>query len=342
MNRKTVSFDIEPVHANTDYLYQPLNLSKEWGERIPLWERFHAAWGYGILFGLLNRFLRFLFMNFKTYGEHKQLQDAVAIHPLKRRHKIFTIPNHIANIDDPTLISLLYKYPQCYFQADHLPWSIAGHNILFVSKFNNWFFQKGRACPIMRGQGLYQPGFEFLLDRLKKERGFFMNVYSEGKVNMFRDDIPLKWGVAKLLQEEVSIKNNLNREQLEKYRAPTVRIIWHEGMNDFMTPFRNDEARFFPYFPNISKNIFRSNRHEISVNVGRALDFSLLVETMRKRREADSTLVKFEARSEHMYGDEEIAQMEERQAIMDLVKAEMNIMKEKTQTIQNERKLNRN
>ena len=169
-----------------------------------------------------------------------------------------------------------------------------------------------------------------------------MNVYSEGKVNMFRDDIPLKWGVAKLLQEEVSIKNNLNREQLEKYRAPTVRIIWHEGMNDFMTPFRNDEARFFPYFPNISKNIFRSNRHEISVNVGRALDFSLLVETMRKRREADSTLVKFEARSEHMYGDEEIAQMEERQAIMDLVKAEMNIMKEKTQTIQNERKLNRN
>ena len=337
ISRKTVAFDVEPVHANTNYLYQPLFLSKDWPEKIPLSERVHGIWGYGLLFAPLSRFLKTIFMDFKTFGEHKQLQAAVSIDPLERRHKIFTVPNHIANIDDPTLISLLYKYPECYFKSDHLPWSIAGHNILFVKKFHNWFFQQGRASPIMRGQGIHQPGFEFLLDRLKKERGFFMNIYAEGKVNMFRDDIPLKWGLAKFLQDEVTMKSQLDENSLEKYRAPTTRIIWHEGMCDFMSPFRQDDKKF-PYFPDISKHIFKGNRHEVSVNVGRALDFSLLIETMRKRRETDSSLVKFVARSEHMYSEDEEAECEERQVVMDLVKMEMDFMKKVTQKIHEDRK----
>merc|ERR1712179_189836 len=175
----------------------------------------------------------------------------------------------------------------------------------------------------MRGQGLNQPGFEFLLDRLEKERGFFMNIYAEGKVNMFRDDLPLKWGLGKFLQEEVTLKRKLDENQTKnQYRAPTVRIIWHEGMCDFMSPFRQDDKKF-PYFPDLSKNVFKRNRHVVTVNVGRALDFSLLIETMRKRREADGSLVNFVARSEHMYCEErEAGEMEERQVVMDLVKKE--------------------
>ena len=120
ITRKSVEFDVEPVHANTDYLYQKLYLSTDWKERIPLSRRFHGAWGYGILFGPLCKLFKFVFMDFKKFGEHEALQRAVAVHPNERKHKIFTVCNHIANIDDPTLISLMYKYPGCYFKSDHL------------------------------------------------------------------------------------------------------------------------------------------------------------------------------------------------------------------------------
>jgi hypothetical protein len=171
--RKTVAFDVEPVNQNTNYLYQPLFLSKNWPEKIPLSERVHGIWGYGLLFAPLSRLLKTIFMDFKIFGEHEQLQNAVSINPLKRRHKIFTVPNHIANIDDPTLISLLYKYPKCYFQSDHLPWSIAGHNILFVTKFHNWFFSARKSQSDYEGSRALPTGFRVFVGQVEKRTRVF-------------------------------------------------------------------------------------------------------------------------------------------------------------------------
>ena len=151
----------------------------------------------------------------------------------------------------------------------------------------------------MRGQGIYQVGMQFLSKRLHYERGFYHHVYSEGKVNMFHDKLDLKWGVARLLQEEATIAHQ-KRDKLEFYRAPTVRVMWHEGLDKFMSPFRKDDT-LFGYFPDTSRNIFKSNRHKITVNVGRALDFNLLLETMRTRRAKNHHLVDFRPRSGHDY-----------------------------------------
>lgn len=333
LTKREIEFGVEPKHANTPHLYQPFLLPMDAKETLPLWYRLQGVWGWGLVIAPICKLFKLAFMNMQYYGEHQQLKRAVATNPRERKHKIFTICNHVSNIDDPLLTSVTYSYPKCYLNSVHLPWAIAGHNILFVTKFQNWFFQHGRAVPGMRGQGVYQIGHQFLSRRLRYERGFFHHVYAEGKVNMFNEKLDLKWGVAKLLQEEATIASE-KQTAGTAYTAPTIRVIWHLGLNNVMSPFRNDDARF-PYFPDTSKNILKGNRHKVTVNVGRALDFNLLLSTMRTRRKKCPDLVDFKPRSLHDYAD--LALCEERQAVMDLVDVEMDRMKAETEKIHAER-----
>jgi len=329
LSKKEMEFGLEPEYANTPYLYQPFILPDASKEKLPFWFNFHGIWGWGLAISAPCRIVKSLFLDFKYYGEFDSFKSAVEVNPKKRKHKILTATNHLSTIDDPLFISVNFSWPRCYMNPTYTPWSFAGHNILFTTKFLNWFFSHGRAIPIMRGQGIYQQGMDYLSKRCAVERGFFHNIYPEAKVNMFQTKLPLKWGLARLIQEEADRQIDAPSEQ---YTTPTIRVIWHVGIDKFLSPFRHPVKG---YRPDLSKNIFKRNQHPITVNVGRSLDFSPLLDTMRKRRNKFPSLINFEPRAYHPYDEDQ--RCEERVAVMDLIDIEMDRMKLITEKLHAER-----
>ena len=78
---------------------------------------------------------------------------------------------------------------------DELRWLPGAKNVCFRSFRTSMFFQLGRVIPIVRGEGVYQFGMNFLVEKLNK--GGWVQIYPEGKVNMTQEFMRLKWGKVK-------------------------------------------------------------------------------------------------------------------------------------------------
>lgn len=72
-------------------------------------------------------------------------------------------------------------------------WLPGAKDVCCRSKKTSLFFQLGRVIPVVRGDGVYQQGMDFLVQRLNE--GDWVHVYPEGKVNTTKDFMRLKWGV---------------------------------------------------------------------------------------------------------------------------------------------------
>ena len=78
------------------------------------------------------------------------------------------------------------------FNREHLRWLPGAKNVCFRSYRASLFFQLGKVVPVVRGEGVYQYTMNFLVDELNK--GGWVHVFPEGKVNMNKDFMRLKWG----------------------------------------------------------------------------------------------------------------------------------------------------
>lgn len=191
----------------------------------------------------------------------------------------------------------------------------------FTTKFKNWWFSYGRAVPVIRGNGIDQIGIKFLEERQKHEPGFFMNIYCEGKVNMFYEKLDLKWGGAKFILNSIERSRTTSEERF-KIPMQTI-ILYHFGCDRVLSPFRRPHPPL--YFPDFTR------LHPVLVAIGKPLDFSLLVKTMRKRREnSTENLIDFRGRSTRkkalkLYSD--LQACEEREVIMNLVELEMQALR---------------
>ena len=127
---------------------------------------------------------------------------------------VLSFSNHVSLFDDPLLISNLGKtrYRDVrWIQADHLNF--------FSSRLKGLLFSCGKCVPIVRGGGLEQPGFSFLLERLRA--GDWVHIFPEGGRTRDRDarlQTPFKLGIGRLLAEA----------------TPVTIPFYHRGMHELL------------------------------------------------------------------------------------------------------------
>jgi len=70
----------------------------------------------------------------------------------------------------------------------------------------------------VRGIGVYQDAINLCIE--KAALGHWIHVFPEGKVNMDKEELRLKWGVGRIIYESPKI--------------PIILPMWHEGMDDLL------------------------------------------------------------------------------------------------------------
>jgi monolysocardiolipin acyltransferase len=127
---------------------------------------------------------------------------------------VLTFSNHVSLFDDPLLISNLGAT-----RYDEVRWIPADHRNFFSSAMKGALFSCGKCVPIIRGAGLEQPGFDFLLERLRA--GDWVHIFPEGGRTREADArlrTPFKIGIGRLLAEA----------------HPIAIPFYHRGMHDVL------------------------------------------------------------------------------------------------------------
>ena len=143
-------------------------------------EREHAAvarwrpaqrWYHPAIAGVVVGTSRFIMtrMNKLEVQGRERLDLALA----REGRGLLTTSNHVSLFDDPMLTSNFVRGPYKSYR-----WVSADALNFFGSAPKAWLFTAGKSVPIVRGQGLEQPGMHFLRDRLLA--GDWVHVFGEG------------------------------------------------------------------------------------------------------------------------------------------------------------------
>ena len=155
----------------------------------------HPHWYKRILCNLVVNTSRFVMRGLnRVHFENPQEWNELT----KNRAKgLLSFSNHVSYFDDPLLISNLGTT-----DYDDVRWIAADHKNFFGTAMKGFIFSAGKCVPIIRGGGLEQPGFDFLLERLAQKD--WVHIFPEG--GRTREDAgklktPFKLGIGRLLAE---------------------------------------------------------------------------------------------------------------------------------------------
>ncbi|XP_013395332.1 tafazzin-like [Lingula anatina] len=167
---------------------------------------------------------------------------------------LITVSNHASCIDDPLIWGVL-KWRHL-LNTELMRWDPGAEDVISKWPLTNRLCSWGKVVPIRRGDGVFQHTMNFLVDELN--RGNWVHVFPEGKINVTKEPMRLKWGVGRLIAE---CKID-----------PLVIPIWHLGADDVL-PNRK------PYFP---PRILK----ELTIYVGKPLEFKTLLDQLKTAKKS--------------------------------------------------------
>ncbi|XP_033646906.1 tafazzin-like isoform X1 [Asterias rubens] len=173
------------------------------------------------------------------------LYDAVEKRPPTR--PLITVGNHISCFD-PLLWGTLKL--RTSMSPHKSRWCPIASDITGRKRWHVYFFSLGKGVPIVRGDGVYQPGMDMCIEQLHK--GEWVHIFAEGRINMTNEFLRLKWGVGRAIAESKVL--------------PLVIPFWHVGMDEVL-------ANYPPYIPKFGK--------KITMLIGKPLDFKETLSHLR-------------------------------------------------------------
>lgn len=219
---------------------------------LPDFNKSHRLWKMGSAFvipmvGILSKIMA-NWLNTMTVHNRETLLEAIKNR--KEGQPLITVSNHHSCLDDPVLWGMLDW--SCLLNSQIMRWSAAAQDICFTNSLHSYFFALGKTFPVVRGDGVYQAGMDFCLERLNS--GAWIHFFPEGRVNAETSEtLRLKWGIGRLIAE--------------CKESPIVIAFYHVGM-DSVLPNRS------PYVPRFG--------NAITVLIGQPMNFDLLRRKLRE------------------------------------------------------------
>ncbi len=112
---------------------------------------------------------------------------------------LITVSNHDSCCDDALTLGAAVPTSWFFFNLDRLRWLLGAREICFTKPSHSIFFRMGKVLPIVRGHGVYQQTMNEVLHELNK--GNWLHLFPEGKINLEKEFIRLKWGVGRLVAD---------------------------------------------------------------------------------------------------------------------------------------------
>jgi len=164
---------------------------------------------------------------------------------------LLTFSNHVSLFDDPLLLSNLRLPPY-----RRLRWVASDALNFFGSPWKSFIFNAGKCVPVVRGRGFDQPGFAYLLARLRE--GAWVHIFPEGRRTRDPGAMlsgPFKAGIGRLIVES----------------EPLLLPFYHHGMRELL-PVGSRLPRL---------------RKRVRMVFGREVDGRSIVEELRRRSGPD-------------------------------------------------------
>lgn len=169
---------------------------------------------------------------------------------------LITVSNHDSCCDDPLVFGAML--PLSTFRNPCDPsyrWALGAKEVCFSRRSHSLFFRLGQVLPIIRGNGVYQPIMQEALEELN--RGSWLHMFPEGKVNETKEFIRLKWGVGRLIADCNT--------------TPIVLPFYHLGM-DSVLPNKK------PYMPQINQ--------KTTIVIGNPMNFDEIVKELKDKKKS--------------------------------------------------------